>query len=299
MIKSKYEFIPEIGEYVNTLRLDKSVETIRFYLAAIDRFFNHLNIKSLEDINNITSTNCREYQAKLKEDKLQASSINGHFRALKALLYWLIENEYIKNNALEKVKAIKENRKEAAYMSEEEIDKFFAHCKNIEEKAMFALFLRLGLRREELASLKVQNVSDYVIMVTGKGQKVRSVAMPDDAYEIFQEYMKYRNEKYGNTIDYVFVSSWNKKYEGESILLKFKTIMKRAEFSEQRIKELHTHSLRHTFMANFMETGDIYVAQKILGHSDLSTTSKIYAHIRDSGVVNAMRNQRRIINNEL
>jgi site-specific recombinase XerD len=289
-----YENIEPIKEYVNTLRLDKSSHTIRYYLGAIDRFFSFYKIEKIEDIVAITPNQCREYQAKLKEDELQASSINAHIRTLKALFNWLVDNEYIEKSPFEKVKKVKEIKKEASYMSEEEITQLFSNCKNDEEKAMFALFIRLGLRREELANLKVGDIDGDIVKVIGKGEKLRILGMPEDAYELYLKYMKNRSDN-----EYIFVSRiTNTKYTGEAIRLKFKAIMKRAGFSENRIKELHPHSLRHTFMANFMENGDIKVAQAILGHSQMSTTANIYAHIRNSVAINATRNQKRLITHE-
>jgi len=46
-------------------------------------------------------------------------------------------------------------------------------------------------------------------------------------------------------------------------------------------KNIHSHTLRHSFATDlYRETSKIRLVQKVLGHSDLSTTM-IYTHIHD------------------
>lgn len=48
---------------------------------------------------------------------------------------------------------------------------------------------------------------------------------------------------------------------------------------ETKLKKLTPHELRHTYGTILRERGvDIYTIQKVLGHSDIGTTSKIYVH---------------------
>jgi site-specific recombinase XerD len=131
------------------------------------------------------------------------------------------------------------------------------------------------------------------IKIIGKGNKERKVFLPEEYYQVLLKYIEWRNNKYGTEIPYLFVSKMRCKYAGGSIRSKLKSIMARANFSPERIAELHTHSTRHTAAANFEENGiDIKVAQVILGHANLSTTANLYAHVRDSRIESAMRNQK-------
>jgi integrase/recombinase XerD len=285
--------IAEVKEYLQTLELDKSKFTIDSYKIAINKFFTYMKIESKENLDCLVASDFRNYQAWLKETGLKASSINAYSRPLKALFNWMVENEYLEKNPMDKVKAMKEKKEMLAFFTEEETSTFLSAC-DLEEKAMFAIFFSTGLRRNELASLKLSDIDMYTILVSnGKGDKERTVYMPEDVYDVFLDYLEWRNKKYGMEIPYAFVSKARRNYTGESIRMKFKTIMKKAGFSEKRISELHPHSTRHTFCANLIEGGvDLKVAQVALGHADLAITSKIYAHVRNSAVEKAMRNQK-------
>jgi len=57
-------------------------------------------------------------------------------------------------------------------------------------------------------------------------------------------------------------------------------------------KDVHPHTLRHSFATDlYRETSKIRLVQKVLGHSDLSTTM-IYTHIFDEEVESALKSFR-------
>ena len=57
-------------------------------------------------------------------------------------------------------------------------------------------------------------------------------------------------------------------------------------------KDVHPHTLRHSFATDlYRETSKIRLVQKVLGHSDLSTTM-VYTHIFDEEVESALKSFR-------
>ncbi len=61
-----------------------------------------------------------------------------------------------------------------------------------------------------------------------------------------------------------------------SVFRPFKAAAKRAGLS----KKLRLHDLRHTFASHYMMNGgDIFKLSRILGHSSVIVTEKVYAHL--------------------
>ncbi len=52
--------------------------------------------------------------------------------------------------------------------------------------------------------------------------------------------------------------------------------------------KIHFHTLRHSFASNLAQRGvNLYVIQKLLGHSKITTT-QIYSHLRTEDLVKAI-----------
>jgi len=292
--------IIEVNEYFVMLGMDKSSHTIESYKRAADKFFNFLNIQTLEDLKAVTPLDCRNFQAKLKET-LAKSSVNANIRPLKALFNWLVEQEYLDNSPFDKVKALKEAKKIPVFLSEKETLAMVNACQNLLDKTLVVLLVTTGLRRNEIANLKLDQLKECSIYVEGKGSKEREVFLQDDVCELLKQYLAMRNRKPRNrNSEYLFVSRNGKNFTGSGILYKIKQIAIQAGIPEERASSISPHSLRHTFTANMIESGaDIRVIQGALGHSSLSTTER-YAHLRNSALESAMRNQKSILggNNE-
>jgi len=287
--------IPEIKEYFVMMEMDKSPHTVASYERSVDKFFSFLNIQTLQDLEVVTPLDCRNFQAKLKET-LTKSSVNANVRPLKALFNWLVEQEYLESSPFNKVKALKEGKKIPVFLSEEETHAMINACQNLLDKMLVVLFISTGLRRNEIAGLKLDQLKECSIYVAGKGSKEREVFLQDDVCELLKQYLATRNRKPRNrNSEYLFVSRNGKNFTGSGILYKIKQIALQAGIPEERASAISPHSLRHTFTANMIESGaDIRVIQGALGHSSLSTTER-YAHLRNSALQSAMRNQKSIL----
>lgn len=291
----KYENIPQIKEYIDGLKIDKSIHTIRTYTTAINMLLDFIKVNNFSEFSKITSQDLRKFQIYLKENGSCHSTINSRLRPIKAMFNWMIENEYMESSPSKNVKNLKPPKIEPPFLSEEEVSEMIGACRNDKDKLIIALLVETGIRRNELVTLKLSDYDGQHITVHGKGNKERTLILKDDVIELLDKWIEKRNKKYGNDIEYIFISNLGCQYNGGSILDKVKNIMHRANFTEDRISQIHTHSLRHTFTANLFESGaDIFVAQRALGHENLATTQR-YAHLRNSALDRAMTNMKSVL----
>ena len=285
-----YNNIPEIRDYIATLQY-KSENTVRVYLTAIQKFCGFLKIETFEDIKNVTVRDATRYQLAL-QGKMKATSVNTNVRPLNAMYNWFVNQEYLDKNPFSRVKAVDEPEHVQAFLSYDEMHKLIDVGKSVEEKLIFLMLLTMGLRRSELTAIKMEDIGATHIKINGKGDKQRVLAIPSDVSEYLGVWIAIRDKKYSDTgLPWLFISKNRTQYAGNSIRMKLKKAMERANFAPERIEEIHTHSLRHTFTANLLDkNADIYVAQQLLGHANINTTKR-YAHLRSHVLDNAMMGQ--------
>lgn len=289
-----YNNIPEIAKYFNAMELDASPNTIRSYRNAVNKFLNDTKFTSLKEIENCDGDTIRKFQKHLKDAGIENSTINSTIAPLKAMMSWMCseENGYAQRNPFASTKALKTQKKIQEYMEEWEVNKLISSTKSFENKTIFLLYLTTGLRRIELVNLKLSGFDGEKINFIGKGNKEAEIKLIPEVANMLHMYIEWRNKKYGNTNEEIFISDLRKKYSDGAMWYKFKTEMKKAGFSDERIAELHVHSLRHTFCANVGEqTNDAFTLQKAMRHSRVSTT-EIYMHMKDKKVDSAILNQK-------
>jgi len=152
----------------------------------------------------------------------------------------------------------------------------FTEARNL---AMLELFYSTGIRLAELAGLNQQDVdlvSDQV-KVRGKGKKERLVPVGSHAGRALRRYYRLRDAA-GRTGTRdgraVFVGRRGQRLSARGVQLAIKRLLS----ALARGRDLHVHSLRHSFATHLLDAGaDLRAVQELLGHASLSTT-QVYTH---------------------
>ena len=145
--------------------------------------------------------------------------------------------------------------------------------------AMLELFYATGMRLSELTGLNEQDldlVSDHV-KVRGKGKKERIVPLGRHAGRALRDYFTRRDELQGaRAADRrpVFLNARGRRLTPRGVQLAVRGLLD----ALPRGRELHVHSLRHSFASHLLDAGaDLRAVQELLGHASLSTT-QVYTH---------------------
>ncbi|WP_321421906.1 tyrosine-type recombinase/integrase [uncultured Methanobacterium sp.] len=130
-----------------------------------------------------------------------------------------------------------------------------------------------GLRVSELVNLKVKDLDldERTIHIRGKGEKDRIVLFDYVTRDLIRVYLK---DIDGNN-EYLFVNR-----QGNCLTTRYiqKMIKRYAQLSGIK-KKVTPHILRHSFATHLLKNGmDIRVIQRLLGHSNLTTT-QIYTSV--------------------
>lgn len=149
----------------------------------------------------------------------------------------------------------------------------------IRNRAILEIMYACGLRVSEVASLKVSSVNfdDSVIRVFGKGSKERIVPIGHLAIQALRRYLTKSRPFLLKAPDEptLFISNRGKVLDRERIWAIIKDTARLAGIN----KNIHPHTLRHSFASHLLENGaDLRVIQEMLGHADIATT-QIYTHV--------------------
>lgn len=159
---------------------------------------------------------------------------------------------------------------------------------------MITFFLNCGMRLSELVGINLSDINSDMskMVVTGKGNKQRTIYLNKACVNALQSYLEIR-EKLGRASGSVikdknalFLSRRGNRISNKTVQWVIKKHLKLAGLDG---KGYSTHKLRHTAATLMYNNGDvdIRVLKDILGHEQLTTT-QIYTHVSDRKLEEAM-----------
>lgn len=145
--------------------------------------------------------------------------------------------------------------------------------------AICMLFLTTGIRVSELVGLNIAdiNLEDMNFVITRKGGNQAILYFDYETLNALESYIEERKLSQSYTLDSpLFISMQNKRM---SVLAVENMVKKFAKIAAP-LKKITPHKLRSTYGTMlYNETGDIYLVADVLGHKDVNTTRRHYAHM--------------------
>jgi integrase/recombinase XerD len=196
-----------------------------------------------------------------------------------SLIYFILKflyKGYLRNNLMDEFKAPKKEKYLPNVLTKEEIKKLFLFTRDTRNRLILELLYSAGLRVSELCSLKVDSLNFEECtakVISGKGNKDRTVILSKNWIEDYKKYLLKYNKKHST--EYVFAKLNGKPFSSDSIQRIVKESAKLANIK----KDISPHSLRHSLATHLLEQGaNLRAIQTLLGHSNIATT-QIYTQI--------------------
>ena len=147
-------------------------------------------------------------------------------------------------------------------------------------RAILETMYSSGLRVSEVTGLLISNLylDEGYIRVIGKGNKERLVPIGDHAARHIQLYRELDRHKIKPGKGHVDTLFLNRRGAALSRVMVF-YIIKNAALRAGIQKNIHPHTLRHSFATHLIEGGaGLRTVQEMLGHESITTT-EIYTHL--------------------
>lgn len=241
-----------------------------------DLTYKHLQnfLKTIQTLDNNQENNI----LKISTQKRLISGIRAFYK------YLLIE-DVIDSDPTEMIELPRLDRKLPVVLTNDEIIKMINSIdKSTYRGAWINLMIEVlygaGLRISELLNLKIDDVyeSQELIKVIGKGDKERWVPLNKIAFKqlnLFINNTRSRIKPKKGCEQFIFLNQRGGKLTRIAAYQAIKEISETAGI----VKNIHPHTLRHSFATELMLGGaDIMVVRELMGHASVSST-EIYTHL--------------------
>ncbi len=238
-----------------------SWSTIRHSLT----FIPYLERKGL-DMDHITEEKVLDFFIQVREQGTKLGTINGWVKQIKR---WARFRDVPMNIRRYRAYTLRDIR----YIPDEKVQQLLSltwpdYVQNLRNRSILMVLFSTGIRVSELVSLNWGDVEwdrRLVFIRAGKGNKSRKVPVPFSVTKLLKEYREVQAKSDPHA---VFTTKKSRITDA--------TVRKIVKEAGKRVglPWLHPHAARHWRAKNLLQQGvNLNVVQKILGHSNIKTTS--------------------------
>jgi site-specific recombinase XerD len=236
---------------------NRSPLTIKSYMEAVRQLDEFLADRGMpQDIAAIR----REHVEAFIEDqlaRLKPASAANRYRSLQQFYRWLVDEGELKESPMARMKPPTVPETPPPVIREDEMQRLLKTCDGTSfddrrDKAILHLLWDTGMRRAEIAGLRLEDVDDEhdVLMVVGKGRRPRTVPFGQKPGKALMMYIyKARNGHTNAGSDWVWLGRKGRLTDTGIAQM----IRRRAR--EAGLGDIHPHLFRHSAAHNLMADG--------------------------------------------
>lgn len=265
-----------------------SPRTIKSYRNNLCRFFEGELEHELEKITSpVIKKRINDFQTR----GLKPTYINNLIKTLRAFYVYIIEQEYVAVNPMNKVPWCKERLVIIKAFTDDEVKRMVSvynekEYMELRNKTIMAMLFDTGIRCFELCSLTNISVKDSYITILGKGNKERIAAISPPLHKLMFKYQRMRDSyfKGKNVADSYFLSRTGKRLTNAAVERIVRNAGEIAKIDDAI--RCSPHTCRHYFAQAQVRNGcDIYTLSKLLGHSNIKITQVYLNSMQDDDII--------------
>lgn len=316
----------KIQQFLNHISVERglSPKTVEAYESDLTKYTNWLReARKINDVSKITQLDIEEYVRAMSSQAMSSQAMAAQrlgprtiARRIASIHEWnkfMLSNAQIASDPSVEVKAPKQSEHLPDVLSISEVERVIdaaggfgsTDAVSLRDRALVEFLYATGARVSEAVGLKFEDIdlAESVVRLSGKGQKQRLVPIGKCAVSALRDYLdKARpilesraqksqaaaksqvnsSSKSANS-HIIFLNKRGKSLSRQSAWEAISHAGKMAKIG----KELHPHTLRHSFATHLISGGaDVRTVQELLGHASVTTT-QIYTHISPDALMEA------------
>lgn len=267
----------------------KSPRTIETYLISLDKVTSYLGADT--DTRAVTRSDIEGWLIDLRASGLSPSSVSIRYRSLRAYFRWLADEGEIDANPCDRLNLDKPPEAPPPVLTEEQIAALLKQVsgRSFEDRrdaAMLRLLIDTGMRRGELAGMRVADfdLDNTMVRITGKGSRTRIVPYGPRTALAIDRYLRAR-ERHPHGRD-------PRMWLGKRGVIKPNAILQmiRKRARAAGIGRLYTHMFRHTYAHRWLSAGGTEgTLMSIAGWRSREMLSRYGASAADARAIEAHR----------
>jgi integrase/recombinase XerD len=263
-----------------------SRETIRAYMSDLGRFATFCSDSArLTDVKEITRTEILDFLELEQELGLAPTSLARRLVSIKVFLRYLHREGRIDDDVAHVLEGPRLWQLLPDLLSAAEVERLLAafpdrgDLLDRRNRVLLETLYSTGMRVSELVNLRPAqlDLERGLVRVVGKGDRERLVPAGRravDALRVYLAEIRPGLDKSGRA-EVLFLSRRGRRLTRVRVW----QIVKEAARQAGLTKNVHPHTLRHSFASHLLAGGaDLRVIQEMLGHADIGTT-QIYTHV--------------------
>lgn len=288
---STNSYVEELSSYALYLISVKSTtrDTVRSYLKNVVNLLSHGQL----DVNSFWWDDLKPKHFELIKEILRKdkrpTTINTYLAAMRGVATKSFQNERMDAKTYGLIKLVKRVKGNTLTSQQDAIsidivhkviDKALHKDKGLalRDAVLFSLLFGCGLRRHELSTLELSCWDKHAkeIVVTGKGDKVRRVPVPNRVSDVLQTW---QDEIRGYDVGPLLC-----RFEKNDKALLTKSLSPSgiryvvttwcSEFEKEVGRKVSPHDFRRAYATYLLDEGaDINIVSKLMGHADIKTTA--------------------------